>query len=190
MLSYKYDFELSSKRRTFLWLYQILPNIDLIRIIYKLKEECELEDVRSYYGLCPLCIKTTGPWIPRHINDRLQVLNLRKQMDFNTLFIKLIMDNGFICEFRMIDSDYDIEELSMIRNGEWYILVSNINDRPSLRRRIQCINLMTYRTPLLSFTDYECIKRVFELYINNDSIHRKRLGIDQMDRIYIPFQVI
>ena len=36
-MSYKYDFELSSKRQTFLWLYQVLPNIDIIKYIYLLK---------------------------------------------------------------------------------------------------------------------------------------------------------
>jgi len=190
MMSYKYDFELSSKRRTFLWLYQVLPSIDLIRIIYKLKEECELEDVRGYHGLCPSYIRIDGSWIPKQINARLGIFNLRGQMNLNTLFMKLIMNNGFICEFKMIDSDYDINQLSMIQNGEWYILVSSINEQPSLRRRIQCINLLADRTPLLSFTEYASIKRVFELYINNDGVYRKRLGIDQLDRIYIPFQVI
>ena len=33
-MSYKYDFELSSKRKTLLWLYQVLPNIDIIKYIY------------------------------------------------------------------------------------------------------------------------------------------------------------
>ena len=42
-MEYKYDFELSSKRRTCLWLYQILPNIDIIKEIYRLKEQLELE---------------------------------------------------------------------------------------------------------------------------------------------------
>ena len=34
-LSYKYDFDLSSKRKIFLWLYQVIPNIDIIKDIYE-----------------------------------------------------------------------------------------------------------------------------------------------------------
>jgi len=191
VLPYKYDFELSSKRRTFLWLFQVLPSIDLINYIYELSKQDELDDTLAYYGLCPRYIKTTSSWIPRHANDTFNILNMRGQMNFNTLFMKLIMEDGFICDLRMIDSDYDIEQLSMIQNGDWYLLVSNLNERPTLKRKIQCINLLLERTPLLSFTDGASIKQLFGNYINNDnSIYRRRLGIDQMNRIYIPFQVI
>ena len=68
-MEYKYDFELSSKRRTCLWLYQILPNIDIIKEIYRLKEQVELEENQIYHGLCPRNVVTTGTWIPPHISD-------------------------------------------------------------------------------------------------------------------------
>jgi len=176
MMSYKYDFELSSKRSIFLWLYQVLPNIDLIKWIYKLKLESELETIQSYHGLCPRHIRTTGSWDPRHIDDPLKIMNLRRQMDFNTLFIKLIMDDGFICEV-----DHDEEQLEYIQGGEY--TSTNINYKPSLTRKIKCINLMYDDLPLLSI---DTIRRMYEIYIN--SKHAQRIGIDQNNNIYIPIQ--
>jgi len=189
-MSYKYDFELSSKRRTFLWLYQVLPNIDLIKEIYKLKENSELEDIKSYHGLCPRYIKSSCSWKPRYINDHFKIMNLREQMNANTLFMKLIMDDGFICEFEMNDSIYDRDQLKLIREGGWSFIIPDINYKPSLRRKIQCMNLMMDKLPSLSITNYVSIKRLYTIYINNDTNYHSLLGIDQKNRIYVPFQII
>ena len=43
---YNYDFELSSKRKIFLWLHQVLPNIDVINLIYQMKDDHYLS---TYY---------------------------------------------------------------------------------------------------------------------------------------------
>ena len=40
-MEYKYDFELSSKGKIFLYLYQIIPNLDIIKYIYEMKDKIE-----------------------------------------------------------------------------------------------------------------------------------------------------
>ena len=188
-MSYKYDFELSSKRRIFLWLYQVLPNIDLIKEIYKLKEDSELDDIKHYHGLCPRYIKTSCPWKPRQINDHSSIMNLREQMNPTTLFMKLIVDDGFICEFELNESLYDEGQLNLIIDGGWPSIITNINYKPSIKRRIQCMNLLMYKIPLLPLTNYVWIKRLYKMYINNDTTYHSLLGIDQKNRIYAPFQI-
>ena len=44
MLSYKYDFELSTKQKTHLWLYQVIPNIDIPQDI-QTKTRYGIEDI-------------------------------------------------------------------------------------------------------------------------------------------------
>ena len=42
-------------------------HIDMIKRIYKLKEEMEHEDTLSYYGLCPRNVKIMGVWLPKKL---------------------------------------------------------------------------------------------------------------------------
>ena len=61
-LSYKYDFELSSKSKFFLWMYYVIPNIDIINKehIFALietwhtKQDVDLLEITGYrcYNIC------------------------------------------------------------------------------------------------------------------------------------------
>ena len=88
---YKYDFDLSSKQKFFLYMYQKIPNIDIITHIYKLKEELEDEEVKIYHGLCPRNVKTIGSWIPKDISHNFKSIKLGEIMLMNALIIKLII---------------------------------------------------------------------------------------------------
>ena len=82
---YKYDYELSSKRKTFLWLYQVLPSIDIIKYIYEIKENLEREDNMAYHGFCPRNVKIMGVWPPQEINDSWKIMNLKDVMKRETI---------------------------------------------------------------------------------------------------------
>jgi hypothetical protein len=187
MMSYKYDFELSSKRRTFLWLYQVLPIIDLIKEIYKLKEDSELEDIRSYHGLCPRHIKSTGTWIPQHINDNFKITNIRDVMKLNVLSMKLIQEEGLICSFVIDKSNYTKDELEEISYGNWISVVPNVNTSPTLQTKINVINLI-YSSVLCLVEDlYINLTRLYHLYKNAHGINVYGIGCDQNNNLYMPF---
>ena len=57
-----YEYALTGKQEFFLWLYQVLPNIDVIEEIYKLKVEAELDQARFDRGILPANIIALGPW--------------------------------------------------------------------------------------------------------------------------------
>lgn len=138
-MDYHYDFELSSKRQTFLWLYQVLPNIDMIQRIYKLKEEMEHEDTLSYYGLCPRNVKIMGVWPSEEINDSWKIMNLKDIMKVNSLFMKLIVSDGLICGFDLPKPMTD-QDRELIVHGFWEFCATAVDYEPSLKDKIVCIN--------------------------------------------------
>ena len=187
MMSYKYDFELPSKRRTFLWLYQVLPNIDLIKEIYKLKEDSELEEIQSYHGLCPRHIKTEGTWIPPKINNNFKITSIRDVMKLNVLSMKLIQEEGLISIFVMDIEDYTEEELEEINYGNWISVVPNVNLCPTLQTRINVINLI-YSSILCLVEDlFINLTRLYHLYKNAHGINVYGIGCDQNNNLYMPF---
>ena len=139
VLEYKYDYELSSKRKTCLWLYQVLPNIDLVKTIYQLKEDMEHEEVLMYHGLCPNNIKIMGMWPPQEINDSWKIMNLRDIMKMNSLFMKLIVSDGLICGFDLPKPMTDQDRL-LIVNGFWEFCATTIDYEPCLKDKVLCIN--------------------------------------------------
>ena len=183
---YKYDFELSSKRKIFLWLHQVLPNIDVLKLIYQMKGDLEDEDNRLYHGLCPRNVKTIGSWVPTTINDNYKISKLNETMLLNALIIKMIVDKGFICNFNYNASDYTSVELSEIDHGNWYSVVPNIDDDPRLRIKIKLMNILYDTVPLLAGDMYNRLGNIYRGYLNNDYNGFVRMAIDQNDMIYIP----
>ena len=97
----------------------MIPNIDIIKYIYLLKEQEELEDTRLYYGVCPSYITvphTKHIWKEFIFNDRLKL---------TSLFMKLIMEPGFICTFHFYEKDYD--QLNALTT---YLLEHKVNNLP------------------------------------------------------------
>ena len=186
MNSYKYDFELTSKRTIFLWLYQVLPNIDILKDIYQRKEQLEVDEVRMYHGMCPRNVMTEGVWIPAEINDNFKIMKLREDMAMNVLLMKLIMDKGFICSFHYEEANYTYIELSEIDHGNWFSVIPNVDDNPSLHRKIKVINILYDSIPLLVSDVYERLDKLYMSYQNNEYSGICRVGIDQRDMLYIP----
>jgi len=184
--SYKYDFVLSSKGQTFLWLHQVIPNIDVIKLIYQMKDDLEDEDNRSYHGLCPRNVKTVGIWIPSHINDNYMISTLNERMLLNVLVMKFIMDKGFICSFHYNASDCTWQCGREIEYGNWYAVVPNINKNPPLHRKIKLMNILYDSVPLLTIDVYKRLEKIYEDYMNNEYNGVLRIAIDQNDMIYVP----
>lgn len=179
-MDYKYDFDLSTKQKTLLWLYQVIPNIELIQYIYQLKEEDELEDTRIYHGMCPRTIKISQSkfiW-KQHIQ--------RDLVRLNVLFIKLITDYGFICTFKFNKSDYEPEEIEEIDNCNWVSVVPNINYNPCLKEKIKIMNLVYNSAFMLSSELYNRLEGLFYWYIHTYGTNIFRIGYDNLGTLYIP----
>ena len=162
-MNYKYDFELSSKRKIFLWLYQLLPDIDLIRYIYSIKEKSEYDEILNYYTLCPKNIKIAGVWIPENINDSWKIMNLKEIMKLNMIQIKLIVSEGLICSFKLPD-DLTNEELELLNNGFWEFCATAVDYNTTLSDKIDCVNDITCRS-LYPLPDiYRKFKRIGDMY--------------------------
>lgn len=187
-MEYKYDFELSSKGRIFLYLYQVIPNLDIIKYIYEMKDNMEYDDILTYYGLCPINVKISGHWIPKHINDGWKIMNLKDIMKMNALFLKIIMKRGLICKFILSD-DCNPE---LINNGFWEFCVNlddDINYNPSLKDKINCINSILSDTYYLQEDICKKLNNIYEYYdkFNDDDFnYLVRIGIDQYNNWYIP----
>lgn len=173
---YKYDFDLSSKKKFFLYMYQKIPNIDIIIHIYKLKEELEDEDIRVDYGLLPPIIEINDSKLQETFNP----------MKLNTMLIKLIIDKGFICSFTYCKDDYHVIEINEINNGNWFSVISNINTNPPLKLKLKLMNILYDEVPLLVTDIYDKLNKIYLNYLNNDYNGYFRLGIDQNNKIYIP----
>jgi hypothetical protein len=185
VFEYKYNYELSTKRQIFLWLYQVLPNIDVIKHIYQFKEDLELDEIRMYHGLCPKNVITTGVWIPLHITGMRGVKDIYNRLEKSIEYMKYIAEEGFICEFYM-SNNHSNEVMNQIYNGHWITLVPDVNEKPSYRKRIKVINHIYNYTPISLFYFYKRIERIYQLYKCTHGINIYRLGIDQNDEIYIP----
>ena len=187
-MEYKYDFELSSKRRTCLWLYQILPNIDIIKEIYRLKEQLELEENQIYHGLCPRNVVTMGTWIPPHISGSRNIQYLQHRLSKSAELMKYIVEDGFICEFFMNKEDYTVGQIEQIEIGNWITIIPDlfINEKPSYRQRIKVMNYIHEETPPSLFYFFKKIDRIFKLFKHTYGINIYRIGIDQNKEIYIP----
>ena len=179
-MSYKYDFDLSSKRKTFLWLYQVLPNIDLIKDIYKLKVESELEQARIDNGLLPAEIIAHGSFLVSTMNQQHKVMLL------NALHIKLIQEDGFICTFFMNEDHYTDYELEEINNGNWISVVPNINRNPTIKTKIKIMNLIYVSILCLVEDLYIRLNNLHNAYMNTKDHNIFRIGYDQRGALYIP----
>ena len=55
-----FETELSSRRKTLLYLYQVCPLIDIIDMIYNMKKDIEHKDcIQWYIGIYPFINNTT-----------------------------------------------------------------------------------------------------------------------------------
>lgn len=146
-MNYLYDFELSTKRKTILWLYQVIPNLDILQYIYKLKEQAEYEDTLSYYGVCPNNVIGVCDW---NHNDNLSnswtVINTRDIMKINALLIQLIVTPELICSFEL-PTPMTNQDRELIVNGFWEFVATTVNYTPRLSDKLECINKIINESP-------------------------------------------
>jgi hypothetical protein len=177
---YKYDFELTSKRKIFLWMYHVIPNIDIIKKIYLLKEEQELYETKLYYGVLPNNIIIIGR-LSHHINNAIAIQSLLDILYVNRLLIKYIIEPGFICSFNNNNLVKEITEMLSIYS--WQYIVTDINFNPPLKEKIKCINLIFENEPYLVEEIIARLNNLYYHYQNNDIC---RIGIDQNNKYYLP----
>lgn len=180
---YKYNYALSSKRNIFLWLYQVLPNIDIIKYIYKLKEEVELYDIHYYYRILPPSVGT----FKEYSICNLKKYGLRYPIRFNILFMKLIQEPGFICSFVFNECDYDEIELIEINNSNWISVIPSINYNPPLQEKIKIINKIYNNTWLLTSELEDKLEGLYYWFKHTYGHNIFRIGYDQHDNVYIPY---
>lgn len=179
-MNYKYNFELSSKRKIFLWLYQVLPVIDIIKYIYQLKEDLELEDILSYYGVLPNNIIIVGR-TPSHIDDYYRIQTLKDIMKMNRLFMNIIGSNGLICSFTMT-TPVSYKDKQLLMHGFWEYCATFTSYKPSLQQKIMCINKIIEDSPYLLEDICYKLSKILILYKKKNNI---RIGFDS-EHWYIP----
>lgn len=167
-----FEYELTTKQSIFLWLYQVLPNIDIIHHIYNYKESLEYKDTLIYYGFLSNNIIVSGT--PLYMNHPIKI---------NALLIKLIMKPGFICTFIFNEEDYESIELTEINNGNWISVIPYINESPSLKDKLTCIHSILENEPYFIETIGQRLDKYVKLYETNSIV---RLGIDQNNNYYLP----
>jgi len=175
VFEYKYNYELSTKRQIFLSLYNVLPNIDIIKYIYNLKQDLELEEVKLSYGVCPPHIITNTTWSKDNIY-------ISEAMELTISLMKYIVEPGFICKCSFHPDDYDPIELEEINNGNWISVIPNIDFNPRLNTKIKALNKIYDNIPLCKlylFKQFETLYKyykctygtnIFRLCIMNDNL--------------------
>tara|TARA_B100001094_G_scaffold332091_1_gene402732 strand:+ start:2156 stop:2737 length:582 start_codon:yes stop_codon:yes gene_type:complete len=187
VLQYHYDFELSSKQKTFLWLYQVLPNLDMIHKIYKLKEEMEHAENLMDYGLCPSNVKIVGTWIPATSNGGWEIVDSRDIMKINALCMKLIVCNGLICGFTM-PRELTHPDRELMIHGLWEFIVPECDYDPPLRDKIECMNKILDEAPYFLPDICKKLNRIYHLYLNREEVPNDyvRIGLDNRRNWHIP----
>ena len=185
-----YEYDLTNKQSIFLWLYQVLPNIDIIHHIYNYKETLEYEDTLIYYGVLPEHIRVVGiEYKPPYVktldspNGYILSMFINSQMRLNHSFIRALTKPGFICTFTFNQEDYDSVELTEINNGNWVSVIPYINESPCLKDKLRCIHSILENEPYFIETIGQILDKYVKLYENNSIV---RLGIDQNNNYYLP----
>lgn len=188
-----YEYELTTKQSIFLWLYQHIPNIDIIHIIYNYKYTLEYQDTLLYYGILPnnVIVPVSAseynsfdiPLLPDLNHNYILTTFINSQMKLNLSFIKVLAKPGFICKFNFYPEEYDLIELTEICNGNWVSVIPNINEHPSLKDKLTCIHSIIENEPYFIETISRILNRYLNLFENNSIV---RLGIDQHNTYYLP----
>ena len=106
-----FETELSSRRKTLLYLYQVCPLIDIIDKIYNMKKDTEhKESIQWYIGIYPFrnnTNKTYMRWFVREFN----IFSKLSSKDMN--YLKQSHRTIFMNLSSMYDNDKDIDGLSL-----------------------------------------------------------------------------
>ena len=188
-----FEYELTSKRLFFLWLYQVVPNIDIIKYIYDIKCNLEEEDTLFYYGIMPRITFIHDSNYSYTMNFALENNRSKKILNSLALYIKMVTTQGLICKFTQPLILTKLEE-ELMHNGFWEFYAIEVNDDPKLKEKINCINKILEEGSYLLDDIYEKLHNLSVMYDSNmyGYVHHDheidfiRIGIDEEGGWHIP----
>ena len=188
-----YEYALTSKQQLFLWLYQLIPNLDIIKYIYEMKCSIENNETLYYYGLIPnitflqennfsyiMTIPLDNSWSKKVLNN-------------SSLYMKLVTTPGLICKFTTPKVLSKSEE-ELMNNGFWEFYALEIDEEPTMKEKIDCINKILEEGPYFLDDIYGKLKHLVTVYESNmykllnedQELDFIRIGIDEKGGWHIP----
>lgn len=188
-----YEYALTSKQQLFLCLYQLLPNLDIIKYIYDMKCSIENDETLYYYGLIPnisflqesnfsyiMTIPLDNSWSKKVLNN-------------SSLYMKLVTTPGLICKFTSPKVLTRSEE-ELMNNGFWEFYALEIDEEPTMKEKIDCINKILEEAPYFLDDIYGKLKHLVTVYESNmykllnedQELDFIRIGIDEKGGWHIP----
>ena len=189
----EYEYTLTSKQLTFLWLYQVIPNIDIIKYIYEKKCSLENEETMFYYGIIPHITFLQESNYSYIMTTSLDYSWSKKVLNNSSLYMKLVTTPGLICKFTSPKTLTGLEE-ELMNNGFWEFYALEINEEPTMKEKIDCINKILDEGPYFLDDIYSKLKHLsnvydsnmFKLVHNDQELNFIRIGIDVMGDWHIP----
>ena len=188
-----YEYALTNKQQIFLWLHKLIPNLDIIKYIYEIKCSLENSETLYYYDIIPhitfLQESNFSYIMTIPVNDSWS----RKVLNNASLYMKLVTTPGLICKFITPKVLSGLEE-ELMNNGFWEFYALEIDEEPTMKEKIDCINKILDES--LYFLDdiYGKLKHLVTVYeskmyklVNKDQeLDFIRIGIDEKGGWHIP----
>lgn len=188
-----YELALTSKQQLFLWLYQLLPNLDIIKYIYDMKCSLENDETLYYYGLIPNITFLQESNFSYIMTIPLDNSWSKKVMNNSSLYMKLVTTPGLICKFTAPNVLSGLEE-ELMNNGFWEFYALEIDEEPTMKEKIDCINKILDEAPYFLDDVYGKLKHLVTVYESNmykllnedQELDFIRIGIDEKGGWHIP----
>ena len=188
-----YEYALTSKQQLFLWLYQMLPNLDIIKYIYDMKCSLERDEILYYYGLIPNITFLQESNFSYIMTVPLDNSWSKKVLNNSSLYMKLVTTPGLICKFTAPKVLTKSEE-ELMNNGFWEFYALEIDEEPTMKEKIDCINKILEETPYFLDDIYDKLKHLVTVYESNmykllnedQELDFIRIGIDEKGGWHIP----
>lgn len=189
----EYEYSLTSKQQLFLWLYQLLPNLDIIKYIYEMKCSIENDETLYYYGLIPNITFLQESNFSYIMTIPLDNSWSKKVLNNSSLYMKLVTTPGLICKFTSPKVLSRSEE-ELMNNGFWEFYALEIDEEPTMKEKIDCINKILEDAPYFLDDIYDKLKHLVTVYesnmfklVNEDQeLDFIRIGIDEKGGWHIP----
>ena len=188
-----YEYALTSKQQIFLWLYQVLPNLDIIKYIYDMKCSLEYDETLYYYGLIPNITFLQESNFSYIMTIPLDNSWSKKVLNNSSLYMKLVTTPGLICKFTAPNVLTKSEE-ELMNNGFWEFYALEIDEEPTMKEKIDCINKILAQAPYFLDDIYDKLKHLVTVYESNmykllnedQELEFIRIGIDEIGGWHIP----
>lgn len=188
-----YEYALTNKQQIFLWLHQLIPNLDIIKYIYEIKCSLENSETLYYYDIIPhitfLQESNFSYIMTIPVNDSWS----RKVLNNASLYMKLVTTPGLICKFITPKVLSGLEE-ELMNNGFWEFYALEIDEEPTMKEKIDCINKILEEGQYFLDDIYGKLKHLVTVYeskmyklVNKDQeLDFIRIGIDEKGGWHIP----